>query len=109
MIIKAIYKHDQVHCYLNTDYVVDVFEEQGKYIAYTLDNDRDGYEITEEDFEKWQQFANSAVQDVRLVKDHANCPYADECTSSCRSSIHVDDMGRYDPYTDSFVRGDKAE
>lgn len=29
---------------------------------------------------------------------------------SCyRGTFHVDDMGRYDPYTDSFVRGDKAE
>ena len=26
---------------------------------------------------------------------------------SCyRGTVHVDDMGRYDPYTDSFVRGD---
>lgn len=32
---------------------------------------------------------------------------ANECI--CRGSVHVDDMGRYDPYTDSFVRGDKAE
>lgn len=23
-----------------------------------------------------------------------------------RGSVHVDDMGRYDPYTDSFVRGE---
>lgn len=33
--------------------------------------------------------------------------YANECI--CQGSVHVNDMGRYDPYTDSFVRGGKAE
>ena len=51
MIIKASY--DKKPCFLNTDYILDVFEDDGKYKAYTLDVERDGYEIEPEEFKKW--------------------------------------------------------
>ena len=38
---------------------------------------------------------------VEKLEQHTN-----ECI--CRGSVHIDDIGRYDPYTDSFARG-KAE
>jgi len=96
MIIRALY--DNKPCFVNTDYIVDVFQEDfNSYIAYTLDNEREGYVIGKEDFEKWLKFQNDDIQTVRIVKDYTNY----------QGSVHVDDMGRYDPYTDSFVRGDK--
>lgn len=36
--------------------------------------------------------------------EHTKCPYANGCISAYRGSIHVDDMGRYDHYTDTFVK-----
>lgn len=56
MIIKAIY--DKQECYLNTDYVVDIFPKGDKFIAYTLDNCRGGYIITKEDLEKLRSDQN---------------------------------------------------
>lgn len=51
MLIKA--KYDGEPCYLNVDYVVDVFvEKDGTIHAYTLDADRHGYEIDDKDFKR---------------------------------------------------------
>lgn len=93
MIIKALY--DDKPCFLNADYIVDIFQENfNSYIAYTLDNEREGYVISAETFERLKTYKNSWVQDVRIVN-------ADGCISGCRGS---DDMGRYDHYTDSFIK-----
>lgn len=102
MIIRALY--DDKPCYLNADYIVDIFPQSGLYVAYTLDNEREGYILTEDDFNRLLNYKNDDVQNVRIVKDHTNCPYADECTSACRGSVIVEDMGRYDHYTDSFIK-----
>lgn len=57
MFIEAIYKETWQKCYINMDCVIDVFCEDGEYIAYTFDNDRGGYIITPENlfkcFEDW--------------------------------------------------------
>lgn len=47
MIIPAVY--DGKNCYLNTDYIVDIFCTNGEFIAYTLDTQRNGYVIDIDD------------------------------------------------------------
>ena len=51
MVLKATYEGKK--CLLNADYIVDIWEENGKYIAYTLDNERAGYEIEKSELHKW--------------------------------------------------------
>lgn len=46
MIVKA--KYDGEPCYLNTNYVVDIFPHGNMYIAYVLDVARKGYQISKE-------------------------------------------------------------
>ena len=55
MIVKAIYKPTGEECYVNMDYVVDIFPIEGRndYVAYTFDNDRDGYIISQEELDKY--------------------------------------------------------
>ena len=59
MIVKAIYKATDQECYVNMDYVIDIFPIETvdgyDYIAYTFDNDRDGYIISEEEFNKYKE------------------------------------------------------
>ena len=51
--IKAIYKETGKSCWVNMDYIVDVFPyDVGRVIAYTFDNDRGGYVIKMEKFMK---------------------------------------------------------
>ena len=57
MIIKATY--DDSTCYLNSDYIVDIFPIGTDYKAYTLDNDREGYTITAKEFEKLREEKNA--------------------------------------------------
>lgn len=66
MFIEATYVETGKQCYINTDFVVDIFMEKihqnylgtnttkvvTQYIAYTFDNERRGYAISEFDFEK---------------------------------------------------------
>lgn len=66
MFIEATYVETGEQCYVNTDFVVDIFVERRhlnylgtdttkivtQYIAYTFDNERRGYAISKEDFEK---------------------------------------------------------
>ena len=51
MIIKAFY--DNEPCLLNTDYIIDVFKKEGKYMAYTIDVDREGYVVPPEELKEW--------------------------------------------------------
>lgn len=50
MIIKATYNGES--CFLNTDYIVDIFKDGKGYVAYILDTERKGYHITQEDLGK---------------------------------------------------------
>jgi len=66
MFIEAIHIDTREQCYVNTDFIVDIFkkrvpqnylhnEDYGtntQYIAYTFDNERGGYAISKLDFEK---------------------------------------------------------
>ena len=62
MFLKAIYIDTNEECYVNTDFVVDIFIESksfhlidgtaNRYIAYTFDNERRGYAISKADFER---------------------------------------------------------
>ena len=49
---KAIYEPTGQECYVNLDFVVDIFPHDNGYIAYTFDNERGGYIISKEDFER---------------------------------------------------------
>lgn len=51
MLIPATYNN--IPCYINTDFILDVFEKDGKYIAYTFDNERGGYAIKKTVFDKF--------------------------------------------------------
>lgn len=53
--LKAIYEPTDEPCFVNMDYVVDVFIEDGQYIAYTFDNERGAYIIEKSDFEEWER------------------------------------------------------
>ena len=57
--VKAIYEETGEECYVNMDCVIDVMHKGENWIAYTFDNDRGGYIITQEDlnkcFENWNR------------------------------------------------------
>ena len=53
-----------------------------------------------------EQFLNGFICASEIVIAQLEKEF--ESDNKTKSSVHVDDMGRYDPYTDSFVRG-KAE
>ena len=53
MFIKAIHIDTRERCYINTDFIVDIFKgTNAQYVAYTFDNERGGYAISKSDFEK---------------------------------------------------------
>ena len=62
MFLKAIYIDTNEECYVNTDFIVDIFiksksfhlinETVYKHIAYTFDNELRGYAISKADFER---------------------------------------------------------
>lgn len=51
--LKAIYEPTKQECWVNMDFVVDVFHAANKVKAYTFDNEHEGYLIDRKDFEKW--------------------------------------------------------
>ena len=54
-IIKAKYKPTKEECWVNMDYVLDVFDKGVTVQAYTFDNERDAYIINRKDFDEWLQ------------------------------------------------------
>lgn len=62
MILKAKYADREKYpiCYVNTDFIVDVFEHKGNYIAYTFDNERCGYIIEREVWERYIEVQNES-------------------------------------------------
>lgn len=51
MLIKAIYEPDKRECFINTDFIVDIFPYDDKsYIMYSIDNERGGYVISKDQF-----------------------------------------------------------
>lgn len=53
MFIKAIYEPTKEKCYVNTDYIVDLYTKVGRYLAYTFDNERGGYLIDKAEFDSF--------------------------------------------------------
>ena len=51
MLLNATYNGNKV--LLNTDYIVDVWNEDGTWKAYTLDNERGCYVIEDAELKKW--------------------------------------------------------
>ena len=52
--LKAIYEETNEKCYVNMNYVIDVFQHNfTQYKAYTFDNERHAYIIDKEDFENY--------------------------------------------------------
>ena len=51
--LKAIYEPTKRSCWVNMDYVIDVFDAANKVRVYTFDNEREGYLIDRTDFEQW--------------------------------------------------------
>ena len=57
MFLKAKYLDGKdTPCMINTDFVVDVFPENGKYTLYVFDNERCGYSVTKKDFERFLEW-----------------------------------------------------
>ena len=70
MFCKAKYENDP--CYLNMDFVVDIFpnnDYQQSYTAYTFDNERRGYIIKKDEIDKWLEFTNSDVQKCMIMSN----------------------------------------
>ena len=55
MFIKAIYEPTKEKCYINTDYIIEVYPKVGRYLAYTFDNEREGYYIEQTDFDRYME------------------------------------------------------
>ena len=51
--LRAIYEPTKEKCWVNMDYVIDVFDRANKVRAFTFDNEREGYLIDRADYEKW--------------------------------------------------------
>lgn len=49
MFIDSIYEADNSRCLINTDFIVDIFRKKDKWIAYTFDNEREGYILQDND------------------------------------------------------------
>ena len=58
MLIKAVYEDRRRPCFVNMDYVIDVFPHGDDFIAYTFDNERGGYIIKKRDFDEWMKGEN---------------------------------------------------
>lgn len=54
MLLKATYDgHD---CYINSDYIVDVFDiDKPEVKVYTIDLERGTYKMTKAEFERWER------------------------------------------------------
>lgn len=52
-LVRAIYKRSGEACYVNMDFVVDVFDNGSEMLAYTWDADRGGYVISRHDFDAY--------------------------------------------------------
>lgn len=61
MIIKAVYEPTNDECWINTDYIIDIFrDKKGRLLAYTFDNERGAYIIAGDDLEKmWGEEAKN--------------------------------------------------
>lgn len=55
MFIKAKYEETNQPCILNTDYIIDIFYDKCRWVAYTFDNERRGYIIDANVVEKLQE------------------------------------------------------
>ncbi len=54
--VKALYELTKAECWVNMDYVIDVFQSRGTTVkAYTFDNERGAYLIDQAEFEKWNR------------------------------------------------------
>lgn len=51
--LKATYEPTKEECWVNMDYVLDVFHHGKEVQAYTFDNERDAYLIDRTDFNEW--------------------------------------------------------
>lgn len=56
MFIKAIYEPTKQECWVNDNYVIDIFKNKDDfYILYTFDNERGAYIVTKQNFDEWQK------------------------------------------------------
>jgi len=62
MIVKAEYEETHEPCFVNMDYVIDVFPHKNGYLAYTFDNERRGYVISKSDFENFMDKMNGGTE-----------------------------------------------
>lgn len=60
MFIQAIYEPTKEKCYVNTDYVIEIYPKVGRYLAYTFDNERQGYLIDKAEFDKFLEEQKSS-------------------------------------------------
>lgn len=65
MFIKAIYEPTKEKCYINTDYIIEVYPKVGRYLAYTFDNEREGYYIEQTDFDRYMSEQNKDIEALK--------------------------------------------
>ena len=65
MFIKAIYEPTKEKCYINTDYIIEVYPKVGRYLAYTFDNEREGYFIEQTDFDRYMSEQNKDIEALK--------------------------------------------
>ena len=65
MFIKAIYEPTKEKCYINTDYIIEVYPKVGRYLAYTFDNEREGYFIEQTDFDQYMGEQNKDIEALK--------------------------------------------
>ena len=65
MFIQAIYEPTKDKCYVNTDYIIEVYPKVGRYLAYTFDNEREGYLIDKTEFDKFLEEQHSSHTETK--------------------------------------------
>ena len=61
MFIKAMYRDGRGNtrdCYINTNYILDVFEKDDYMLAFVKSKDREGYMIAKAEFERFMEVGN---------------------------------------------------
>lgn len=73
MFVPATYRETKEQCWVNADYIVDIFplKDKPQYVAYTLDDERGGYLITAYDFKRIQIDAQQTTEVVVVKEEQA--------------------------------------
>ncbi len=67
MLIKAVYEETKQECWVSEFFIADIFRDNqiNKYRAYTMDNERGGYLIDEQDFKRLLESENKKINSLK--------------------------------------------